>query len=147
MLHPGIHFRSLSRGQASRTALPVFGSYTVRVIKDSNFKAIRRATYPEPPEMVLALLECPPYLPEMPIVGYEDAPVDQMVEWNRTIESMDAALLQELLDKNPRRENETLAEYAQRIRRKSERYERRDERREHWGKVLFGKDDDDGGGR
>jgi penicillin-binding protein 1A len=145
--HPGIHFRSLSRGQASRTALPVFGSYTVRVIKDSNFKAIRRATYPEPPEMVLALLECPPYLPEMPIVGYEDAPVDQMVEWNRTIESMDAALLQELLDKNPRRENETLAEYAQRIRRKSERYERRDERREHWGKVLFGKDDDDGGGR
>ncbi len=143
--HPGIHFRSLSRGQASRTALPVFGSYTVRVYKDSNFKAISRATYPEPPEMVLALLECPPYLPEMPIVGYEDAPVDQMVEWNRTIESMDPALLQELLNENPRRDNETLGEYAQRIRNKSERHERRDERREHWSKVLFGKEKDDGG--
>lgn len=143
--HPGIHFRSLSRGQASRTALPIFGSYTIRVYKDGNFKNIRRATYPTPPEMVTALLECPPYLPEMPIVGYEDAPVDQMVEWNRTIESMDPALLQELLNDNPRRDNETLAEYAQRIRRKSERQERRDERREHWGRVLFGKDKDDDG--
>ncbi|MEL7427560.1 MAG: transglycosylase domain-containing protein [Bacteroidota bacterium] len=29
--HPGIHYRTLYRGQASRTALPIFGSYTLRV--------------------------------------------------------------------------------------------------------------------
>jgi penicillin-binding protein 1A len=143
---PGIHFRSLSRGQASRTALPVFGSYTLRVYKDDNFKDIRRATYPEPPEMVMALMECPPYLPELPIVGYEDAPVDDMVEWNRTIESMSPELLQELLQENERQEDETLGDYARRVRRKGERDERREERREHWSKVLFGKKDKDNGG-
>lgn len=146
--HPGIHFRTLSRGQASRTALPVFGSYTLRVYQDSDFKAIRRATYPAPPEMVQALLECPPYLPELPIVDYLDSPVDQMVEWNRTIDAIDPMLLQELLDEHPRRNNETLGEYAMRIRRIYERQERRDERREerkeHWSKILFGKKGDDG---
>ena len=146
--HPGIHFRTLSRGQASRTALPVFGSYTLRVYQDSEFKAIRRATYPAPPEMVQALLECPPYLPELPIVDYLDSPVDQMVEWNRTIDAIDPMLLQELLDEHPRRNNETLGEYAMRIRRIYERQERRDERREerkeHWSKILFGKKGDDG---
>ncbi|PTM14889.1 MAG: penicillin-binding protein [Bacteroidetes bacterium] len=142
---PGIHFRTLSNGQASRTALPIFGSYTVRVYKDAKFKKIRQATYPEPPEMVLALLECPPYLPELPVVGYEDAPVDQMVDWNRTIESIDPVRLQEVLTDNPRRDNENLSEYAERIRRLAGRDERREERRDYWGKVFFGKKEDGGG--
>lgn len=146
--HPGIHYRTLSRGQASRTALPVFGSYTLRVYKDSRFKSIRRATYPDPPEMVQALLECPPYLPMMPIMDYLDSPVDQMVEWNRTIESIDPVRLQELLNENPRRRTETLGEYAMRIRRIYGRQERRDERREerkeHWSRILFGKKEGEG---
>ena len=144
--HPGIHFRTLYRGQASRTALPVFGSYTLRVYQDREFRSIQRASYPEPPEMVLALLECPPYLPEMPIVDYLDAPVDQMVEWNRTIEMIEPTQLQQLLNENPRRDNETLGHYALRIRRVYDREERRDERREerkeHWSRILFGKKDE-----
>jgi penicillin-binding protein 1A len=146
--HPGIHFRSLSRGQASQTALPVFGSFTLRLYKDSNFRYIRKASYPEPPEMVTALMECPPYFPEMPIVDYLDSPADDMVEWNRTIAELPATLLQELLDRFPRREDETLGEYALRIRKRGERQEQRDDRREEikefWGNILFG-DKKDGG--
>lgn len=146
--HPGIHFRSLSRGQASRTALPVFGSYTLRLYKDRNFRHIRKASYPAPPEMVTALLACPPYFDEMPIIDYLDNPVDDMVEWNRTIAEVPAALLQEMLDRFPRRQHETLGEYARRLRSRAERQEQRDdrrkERREFWGNILFGEKKDDG---
>ncbi|MEL7222591.1 MAG: penicillin-binding protein, partial [Bacteroidota bacterium] len=146
--HPGIHFRSLSRGQASRTALPVFGSYTLRLYKDRNFRHIRRASYPDPPEMVTALLECPPYFEEMPIIEYLDNPADDMVEWNRTIAEVPEALLQEMLDRYPRRQHETLGEYARRIRQRAERQEQRDdrrqERREFWGNILFGEKKDGG---
>ncbi|MEZ4985293.1 MAG: transglycosylase domain-containing protein [Saprospiraceae bacterium] len=144
----GIHFRTLTNGQGGRTALPVFGSYMVRVTKDPAFKSIRTATYPTPPEMVLALLECPPFLPEMPIVDYGSASPDQMVAWNQTVAAIDPALLQELMERFPRKENETLSEYAQRIRDKGDRSEmrdeRREERREFWGKLLFGKEKDGG---
>ncbi|MEL6655360.1 MAG: transglycosylase domain-containing protein [Bacteroidota bacterium] len=146
--HPGIHYRTLYRGQASRTALPIFGSYTLRVYKDSQFKSIRRASYPDPPEMVQALLECPPYLPEMPIVDFLDGDVDEMVAWSRLIESIDPERLQGLLNEHPRRGNESLGRYAMRIRRIYDRQERRDgrreERKEHWSKILFGKKEDDG---
>ena len=146
--HPGIHYRTLYRGQASRTALPVFGSYTLRVYKDSKFKNIRRATYPDPPEMVQALLQCPPYLPEMPIVDFLDGEIDEMLAWNQLIESIDPQRLQALLNEYPRRRNETLGRYAMRIRRIYDRQERRDDRREerkeHWSRVLFGKKEDDG---
>ncbi|MEL7425485.1 MAG: penicillin-binding protein, partial [Bacteroidota bacterium] len=134
--------------QASRTALPIFGSYTLRVYKDSQFKSIRRASYPDPPEMVQALLECPPYLPEMPIVDFLDGDVDEMVAWSRLIESIDPERLQGLLNEHPRRGNESLGRYAMRIRRIYDRQERRDgrreERKEHWSKILFGKKEDDG---
>ncbi|MEM1214592.1 MAG: penicillin-binding transpeptidase domain-containing protein, partial [Bacteroidota bacterium] len=141
--HPGIHFRTLSRGQAARTALPVFGSYTLRVFQDRKFRKIRDAVYPQPPEMVQALMECPPYLEQMPIMDYADQSVDDMIAWNQFIESLPPLLLQQLLDQHPQRATESSGAYARRLARIAERSLRRDERREErkefWGNILFGK--------
>lgn len=142
----GIHFRSLSRGQASRTALPICGAYLKRAYR--NFSSIRKAQYETPPEMVMALLDCPPFLPELPLVGLGNGM--EVIEWSQTIDAIDPDRLQEILDKTPRRNNESLSEYSRRIReqnerilrkreRREERDQKREERKDRWSRILFGK--------
>ncbi len=147
---PDIHFRTLYRGQGSRTALPVVGQFLRDVYRDRDFRAIRRATYPTPPDTIYALLQCPPYLPELPIMDFGEDSYEEVVFWSRTIDRIHPELLAEVLRDKPRRNNENLIDYAERILRISERrmrqYERRSERREFWGRVLFGEEEDDDDG-
>jgi penicillin-binding protein 1A len=145
---PQIHFRSLYRGQASKTALPIFGDYMKRVYRDKQFRHIRYARYETPPEMVVALLDCPPHLPEMPVLwDATDAGVDEITAWSRTVEAIAPAELEALLREHPRRRNESLGNYADRIRRKYEREENRDgrrqQRKEFWEAILFGEQKQD----
>ncbi len=146
----GIHFRSLSRGQAARTALPVCGAYLKRVYRNKAFRKIKNATYESPPEMVVALMECPPFLPDLPIINFEDENVSDVVLWSQTVDAIAPDQLQEILERTPRRNNETLRNYSRRIREQNERVlqkrgreehrdERREKRKEFWGNVLFGK--------
>ncbi|RME99526.1 MAG: penicillin-binding protein, partial [Bacteroidetes bacterium] len=146
---PQIHFRTLYRGQAAKTALPIFGDYMKQIYRDKRFRHIRYAKYETPPEMVLALLDCPPFLPEMPVVwNMDDASVDEITVWSRTVDAIAPEELEALLHENPRRRNESLRNYANRIRRKYERQGNRDERRQQrkdfWEAILFGEKKDGG---
>ena len=145
---PDIHFRTLYRGQGSRTALPVVGQFMRSVYRDKDYRPIRNATFPTPPDTIFALLQCPPFLPEMPIMDFGEDPYHEVVIWSEVVNAIPPEVLAEVLRERPRREGENLAKYAERVLRISERWMRRDERREErkdfWGRVLFGDKDDDG---
>lgn len=58
---PGIHFRSLSLGQGSSMALPIFGMFMQQVNKDPDFKALRNSKFDVPSDRLLAKLDCEPF--------------------------------------------------------------------------------------
>ena len=145
---PQVHFRSTSLGQGSNSALPIFGQFMRKVYRDAKFKSIRYARFTPPSDTVLALMQCPPYLDEMPILaGYQDG----YYYFEDTRSLLERLLNQPYTDEEgrvinvpPRSPEETDEEYIQRILDYQQRLERRDDRREKrkefWNKLLFGKD-------
>lgn len=145
---PQVHFRSLRLGQGSTSAMPIFGKFMRKVYRDASFKSIRYARFAEPADTILALMSCPPYLEEMPILaslqdGYfyfqdERSLLERLLNQTYTDEQGRA------INVPPRHPDETDDEYIQRLREYQERLERREERREKrkefWGKLLFGKE-------
>jgi penicillin-binding protein 1A len=58
---PRIHFRTLSQGQGSAMALPIYGLFMQQVVKDPAFKKVADAKFSTPSSRVLAKLDCEPY--------------------------------------------------------------------------------------
>ncbi len=145
---PQVRFRSMSLGQGSNSALPIFGHFMRRLYRDGHFKSIRYARFQPPSDTVMALMQCPPFLEEMPILaGYQDG----YYYFEDTRSLLERLLNQPYTDEDgrvvnvpPRYPDETDEEYVQRIleyqQRLGRRDERREKRREFWNKLLFGKD-------
>ncbi|HMQ47561.1 MAG TPA: transglycosylase domain-containing protein [Saprospiraceae bacterium] len=150
-----VHFRSMRIGQGSNSALPIWGRFMKKISKDSRYKKMRSASFAPPPDTLLALMQCPLYLPEMPI----------MVDWEDGSFYDDRNFIQRLLNKPMRDEEgnpievitpkpgESQEEYYQRVKAQQEeellKAERRERRKEFWNKLLFdknGKKGEDGDG-
>lgn len=58
---PRIHFRSLELGQGAATALPIYGLFMQKAIRDKNFKTTLASNIPEPGPEILAALDCQPF--------------------------------------------------------------------------------------
>ncbi|MDQ3392730.1 MAG: transglycosylase domain-containing protein [Bacteroidota bacterium] len=58
---PRIHFRTLSQGQGSAMALPIYGLFMQQVVKDPKFKTIAQSKFPTPSQRVLSKLDCEPF--------------------------------------------------------------------------------------
>ena len=156
---PAVHFRTLNRGQAASTAVPIWGQFMHSVYSDKKFADWRNKGFPALADTTMALLQCPPYLPEMPIFFDPDSDdYEDLADFQEGIEGVSPERLQEIMQETPRREGENLEEYGERIRRESEQAERREERQEgreekrkdFWSKLLFGKkkkdEKEEGGG-
>ena len=148
---PQIHFRSLRLGQGSTSALPIFGKFMRSVYRDPEFKSIRYARFTEPADTIQALMACPPYLEEMPILaGFQDGYFyfpDERSLLERLLNEPYTDEQGRVINVPPRRTYETDEEYILRLREYQERLQRRDERREKrkqfWGKLLFGKGEEE----
>lgn len=147
---PKVHFRSMSRGQGSSTALPIWGKFMQKVYQDPAFKPWRKIKFEPPQDTALALLQCPPYLDEMPIIANYWDPMF----WNGNIyeefpELFESSRDGDFLDIPPREEFESTNDYIDRVTRQIERLrekrERRERRKEFWDRILFRRDDDDDG--
>ncbi|WP_273446211.1 transglycosylase domain-containing protein [Neolewinella agarilytica] len=142
--YPAVHFRTLSRGSATKTALPVWGTFMRKVQRTGGINYYKGGGFPALDEMTTALLECPDYLDELPI--YRDPeefmPVDDIATRLQRFPAQD---IEQMMARKRRRHNESPAQYAERIARQLEREARKDERREErkafWAKTLFGKKD------
>lgn len=149
--NPSVHFRSMRLGQGSNTALPIWGLFMQKVYKDPSYRHWKRAEFAEPNDTTWALMQCPPFLEEMPIVAeYEEDYQENPEFFNRLYSDLAAYRDQAVnIQLKRRRSNETEAEYYERMRRYNERLMRRDDRREQlkqfWKEKLFGGGDKDGG--
>jgi penicillin-binding protein 1A len=150
--NPGIHFRTLYRGQGSSTALPVWGSYMKKVRADRNYRNLFYGNLNLPNDSLQQLMACPPYLPEMPLLAdmwalYRENPglFNQLF---RSLQRADSSELQPLEFK-PRRPFESQEAYFQRMANYNERLREREERRlkrkEFWSRLLFGESRSDKG--
>ncbi len=143
--NPSVRFRSMRLGQGSNTALPIWGRFMRKVYNDPQLKKLKYAKFSEPNDTIRALMQCPPFLEEMPILAeyWNDYQQDPAF-FNRLMTDLADERHQDIMIQlKDRRRNETDAEYYERMRRYNERLQRQDERRENlknfWSDVLFGK--------
>ncbi len=142
---PRVHFRTLSVGQGSNAALPIFGEFMSRALQDEAFTSWKRAKFESPSDTMLYLMDCPPYLEEMPLI------VEYMQDYNENPGFVDRVYRELLPQFDPnqiilkrQRNRETNQEYIERMRRYNERMldkeeKRREQLKEYWSKRLFGK--------
>jgi penicillin-binding protein 1A len=141
--NPHIHFRTMRFGQGSASALPIYGRFMKKVLKDGDYKSVKRAKFVAMQDTIAALMQCPPFLDEMPIfVDYEEEDYWEIMEFQEIMEQMNPRTRDSLIHSHPRQNNETLSEYSQRIRRHNERIDRKrnrqEKRKEFWNNKLFG---------
>lgn len=140
---PAIHFKSLSAGQGANTALPIWGKFMQKLYKDPAFKSMKQGAFIDLAPEKKALLQCPPYLDEMPVIAdFWNENTDDLMILQRELDFVDLEKLYELLQKKPKRRFESIWDYAERLSKTIEKEERRDERRENrkafWKDLIFG---------
>lgn len=142
---PLIHFRTMSAGQGSSTALPIWGTFMRSMYKDKQLaKKYRKGSFPEMADTLMATMLCPPFLDEMPILAdWEDDDYYEIQDFYQMVQEYDQDALRKVIEMRPRRDNETYQEYGERIERfydrEQRRLERREKRKEFWSDFLFGK--------
>jgi penicillin-binding protein 1A len=146
---PQVHFRSTRYGQGGYSALPIWGKFMKKVNADAQLKDWRYGKFATPADSVIALMQCPHFLPEMPIFVNDLGLPDTPNLFQRIFHSLKGSdeEKQSQLERFPeRRPGESDEEYLDRVHRKVQKEEVRDERREKrkdfWNKLLFGKDKD-----
>lgn len=135
--YPAVHFRTLSRGSSTATALPVWGSFLRRVVRDKQLKAYQGGNFPALDEMTTALLQCPDYLEEMPVIS-------DSLRQDVLLREIDPMLLEQMMDRKPRRNQESAADYLARMERElakeQKREVRRKKRKDFFGRLFFKKE-------
>lgn len=145
---PQVHFRSTRYGQGGYSALPIWGRFMKKVNGDAQLKNWRWGHFPEPADSVTALMQCPHFLPEMPIFVNDLGLPDTLNLFQRIFRGIgenEEGRQDQILPE--RRAGETEQAYLDRVYRQVQKGEERDERREKrkdfWNRLLFGKDGKD----
>lgn len=73
-----VRFRSLSLGQGSNTALPIYAKFMQKVYKDRRYQQIKNGRFHEPDDEGQALLDCPLYTLELE--GDRKQRIDEIIE-------------------------------------------------------------------
>ena len=71
--HRSVHFRTGNLGEGSRTALPIFGLFMEKVLKDEKFKHYRGKFPTKPKETISRSYNCHTYIPRDTTKGNSDS--------------------------------------------------------------------------
>jgi len=71
--HRSVHFRTGNLGEGSRTALPIFGLFMEKVLKDEKFKHYRGKFTTKPKETISRSYNCHTYIPRDTTKGNSDS--------------------------------------------------------------------------
>ncbi len=147
---PQVHFRSTSLGQGGYSALPIWGRFMSKVYKDKSLRTWHYGKFDTPADSVAALMQCPHFLPEMPIFVNDLGLPDTSGFFQRLFKNLrktdeyyeqEASLQEPFPERLP---GETDAQYAQRVRswraQNGQQDDQREKRKNFWSKVLFGKE-------
>lgn len=83
---PKVRFRTIDLGQGANTALPIWGRFMNKVYASRDFQSWRNASFEPLPDTTHYAMNCPPFLPEMPIYEetfplFEDETVENVFDW------------------------------------------------------------------
>ncbi|MCB0607169.1 MAG: transglycosylase domain-containing protein [Lewinellaceae bacterium] len=141
---PSIHFRTMSAGQGSSTALPIWGSFFRKVRQDKELRKWQYGDFAPLTDTLAATMSCPPFLEELPVITeFSEEDLMNHPELYSQLQEFEKEELEKIMQEYPRWNDETPEDYLDRIRRISERQdlreERRERRKEFWNKLLFSK--------
>ncbi|NND05811.1 MAG: penicillin-binding protein [Saprospiraceae bacterium] len=140
---PSVHFRSIRTGQGANSALPIWGLFMKKVKDNKRTARYLSGAFDLPIDSVMAAMDCPHFLPEMPELYDSLNDLSDLLEFTQSVEGIESEQLGELMRDRPRKETETLSEYSQNIRARNtkviEKRERKKKRKEFWGKLLGNK--------
>ena len=142
---PNIHFKSLSAGQGANTALPIWALFMQQVYKDPAFRSWRKSQFPDLSEESRAIMACPPFLEEMPILAsYDGEDWEEFDRMKRYLPYVSNEYLLRALQNKRRRNHESFLDYADRLERYIQRIHRQEERnregrKNFWKELLFNK--------
>ncbi|MEO0339237.1 MAG: transglycosylase domain-containing protein [Bacteroidota bacterium] len=142
---PSVHFRTLSRGQGASTALPIAGTFLQKTYQDRTYRSWQKNTFSPLVDTLSFLLDCPHYLDDIPLADeLLDDYFDNPGFFEQLYREIGGDNFQIPIETKKRRNNESIEDYLERMRRYNERRKRRDQRRQKdlkdfWSKKLFGK--------
>ncbi|MGV3540342.1 MAG: penicillin-binding protein 1A, partial [Rufibacter sp.] len=67
-----IRFRDLEQGGGANTALPIWGNFYQRLVKDREYRRYAYSRFPSMPPMLQNFLNCPPYQPPLVVAPVEE---------------------------------------------------------------------------
>lgn len=146
---PQVHFRSTSLGQGGYSALPIWGSFMQKVYRDKKLRDWHYGQFTPPADSILALMDCPHFLPEMPIFVNDYGVPDTSSFFQRLFNNFRRQQYEEyyqeanLQNMPPRRNGESERSYERRIQRwmreeQQNNDQDREARKDAWSKILFG---------
>ena len=114
-----------------------------KLYADPEFKKWKYAKFPELDGETWALMQCPPYLEEMPIIAdYWNENIEDFMMLKRQLAGIPDEELMQLMQRKPKRRFESVFDYSERLARYAGRRTRKDVRRlkrkEFWNDLLFG---------
>ncbi len=132
---PKVHFRTTRAGQGGASALPIWGRFLRYTNADAALKDWRWGKFAPPSEELLALMQCPHFLEEMPTFVND-------YEQSDTTSGFFQRLFHNLRKKDNEIDHEAMNSNLSR--RKSDNVyesdESREQRKAFWSKKLFGND-------
>lgn len=147
---PQVHFRSTSLGQGGYSALPIWGSFMQKVHRDKQLRAWHYGKFTPPADSILALMDCPHFLPEMPMFVNDYGVPDTSSFFQRLFNNFrrkqyedyyQEANLEEIPQQKAGESDQTYEHRIESWMREAQKDEQREDRKNAWSKILFGKDD------
>lgn len=129
---PSVHFRTLSKGQASSTALPIWGAFMRQVVRNPAMAAWHGGYFSPPTDLMAEHFDCPGYLDIMPSMEeymqlYEEEGVEGVGGYDPSL--LPYEIIKRMQLENPQRPDEDLVSYEVRIMELADRAYRRELRR------------------
>ena len=127
-----IRFRDLANGQGANMALPIWGIFMQKVVKDKSFNTIRNSFFRSPADSVQLMLDCPYYVDEiLPYDIEEYLSPEELEERIRINEKPD----EDLTDMDVEREEELDAKADEKRTKAKRKARKKKKRKEFWNKV------------
>ena len=149
---PEVHFRSLSLGQGSNMALPIFGKFMASLKKDKDYKDLLAESFEEPMDTVMAMIDCSLYVTDDEYIEMQERDrfqdlLDKIfgrtgedTSFENSEQTDRQKAIDALIKDIARSKKRTTSEESARIKKKNDRLkkkrERQKKRKESWQKIF-----------
>ena len=136
---PAVRWNSLTLGQGANTALPIAGRFLNLLYADPAYRAYRSQYFPPLPDSTAALVDCAPYLDEMPVEPdnwWENEDGGSILDWFNQRQSRPQANSRRPRTRTRQQQQAELNRRREEIRKQNERLDRKRQRQAKRKRLL-----------